>query len=92
MSSVSAMCTRATVLSTEMPSIIVMLNPAIVSRVSAALCAAGLRNVGTPLLTASTPVSDVQPDAKARSSRMTRATPAGLLPTKPRSADSATGA
>ena len=37
--------------------------------VLAALRALGLRNAGTPLLIASTPVSAVQPDANARRSR-----------------------
>ena len=66
-------------LSQEIPSIIAMLNPPMISRVTAALCGLGARNVGTPLLTASTPVNDVQPDAKARSSRMMRAAPAGSV-------------
>lgn len=75
-----------------MPIIIAMLSPPIASRVSDALCALGLRKVGTPLLTASTPVSEVQPEAKARSSRMISATPVGSVGTKPKPADSATGA
>ena len=39
--------------------------------VSAALRLLGLRKAGTPLLIASTPVNAVQPDAKARTSRIT---------------------
>ena len=43
--------------------------------VVAAFLLFGLRNAGTPLLMASTPVSAVQPDEKALSSRKTRARP-----------------
>ena len=43
------------------------------TRVKLALTASGLRKAGTPLLTASIPVSAVQPDEKARSSRWRRA-------------------
>ena len=57
-------------LSLVIPANITMASPPMISRVTAALCGLGARNVGTPLLTASTPVNDVQPDAKARSSRM----------------------
>ena len=74
-----------------MPSIMAMLNPPISSSVAEALCAFGLRNVGTPLLTASTPVSEVQPEANARSSRMISAAPVGSVWENPKPADSATG-
>ena len=43
--------------------------------VVAAFLLFGLRNAGTPLLIASTPVSAVQPEENARSSRKIRATP-----------------
>ena len=74
-----------------MPTIIAMLRAAMMIRVEEALRLFGFRKVGTPLLTASTPVSEVQPDANARSSRMISAAPAGLTSTKPKLADSATG-
>ncbi len=41
----------------------------------AAFLLLGLRNAGTPLLIASTPVRAVQPEENARSSRNSRATP-----------------
>ena len=44
--------------------------------VVAAFLLFGLRNAGTPLLIASTPVSAVQPEENARSSRNTSANPA----------------
>ena len=43
--------------------------------VVAAFLLLGLRNAGTPLLIASTPVSAVQPEENARSSRKISATP-----------------
>ena len=43
--------------------------------VVAAFLLLGLRNAGTPLLIASTPVRAVQPEENARSSRNSRATP-----------------
>ena len=43
--------------------------------VVAAFLLLGLRKAGTPLLIASTPVSAVQPEENARSSRKIRATP-----------------
>lgn len=62
--------------------------------VVAALRLFGLRKLGTPLLTASTPVSAVHPEANARSATATRASPPSACPaagstTNP--ADSATG-
>ena len=45
------------------------------SRVVAAFFDFGLRNAGTPLLMASTPVSAAQPDENARSSRKAPASP-----------------
>lgn len=69
-----------------------MLNPPIISSVNEALRGFGVRNVGTPLLTASTPVSVVQPDANAPSSRMISAAPVGSVWANPNPADSATGA
>ncbi len=46
--------------------------------VLAALSLLGLRKAGTPLEMASTPVSAVQPDEKARASRNTRAAPVNV--------------
>jgi hypothetical protein len=43
--------------------------------VVAAFLLFGLRNAGTPLLIASTPVSAVQPEENARSSRKTSSSP-----------------
>ena len=45
------------------------------ARVVAAFWLLGLRNAGTPLAIASTPVSAVQPDAKARRARKANASP-----------------
>ena len=45
------------------------------SSVVAAFLLLGLRKAGTPLLIASTPVSAVHPEEKARSSRNSSATP-----------------
>ena len=87
----SAMWTPDQVLRKAIPAIIAMLSPAITRRVVDALRLLGLRKLGTPLLTASTPVREVQPEAKARSSRINRAAPVGGRSTKPRLADSATG-
>ena len=50
------------------------------ARVAAALRLLGFLKLGTPLLTASTPVSAVQPEANARSTRATSSRPPrGLL-------------
>ena len=46
-------------------------SPPMITSVRAALRLLGLRKAGTPLLIASTPVSAVQPDAKARIARKT---------------------
>ena len=85
------MCTPDQVERKASPAIIEMLRTAITISVVAALRLFGLRKVGTPLLTASTPVSEVQPEANARSSRMISAAPVGDTSTNPRLADSATG-
>ena len=45
------------------------------ARVVAAFWLLGLRNAGTPLAIASTPVSAVQPEANARRARKTNARP-----------------
>ena len=45
------------------------------ARVVAAFLLLGLRNAGTPLAIASTPVRAVQPEANARSARKTKARP-----------------
>ena len=50
-----------------MPANIVIASPPMITRVVAALRAFGGWKLGTPLLTASTPVSAVQPLANARS-------------------------
>ena len=50
-----------------MPTNITIVMPPMMASVAAALSALGLRKLGTPLLTASTPVSAVQPEANARS-------------------------
>ena len=52
-----------------MPTNMVTAMAPIATSVRAALRLLGLRNDGTPLLIASTPVSAVQPEAKARSAR-----------------------
>ncbi len=49
------------------------------SRVVAAFLLLGFLNAGTPLLIASTPVSAVQPEENARSTRKTVASPPKLL-------------
>ena len=59
-----------------MPSIIVTASPPIKASVVAALRDLGLRNAGTPLEMASTPVSAADPEENARNSRNTRARPA----------------
>src|SRR5665811_308853 len=82
---------RDIALRAAMPIIIAMLSPAMESSVAEALRLLGGRKVGTPLLTASTPVSAVQPEANARSSRMMSAAPTGPPCEKPSDADSATG-
>ena len=46
-----------------------------ITRVEAALRLFGFSNAGTPFETASTPVSAVQPEANARSSRKTTSRP-----------------
>ena len=64
--------------------------------VVAAFCGLGLRKAGTPLEIASTPVSAVHPWEKARSTSITRASPARFVSpgsaAMPYWADSATGA
>ena len=50
------------------PTNITIVSPPMIASVLAALRAFGFLKFGTPLLTASTPVSAVQPEAKARSS------------------------
>ena len=52
--------------------------PPISASVVAAFLLFGGLNAGTPLAMASTPVSAVQPDAKARSAKNTSASPAML--------------
>ncbi len=58
-----------------MPANIVTERKPIAASVVAAFFALGLRKAGTPLLIASTPVSAVQPEAKARMASSTRASP-----------------
>ena len=65
----SAMCTRVTTASAVMPANMTIASPPMIVSVVAALRAFGSSKLGTPLLTASTPVSAVQPLAKARNAR-----------------------
>ena len=63
------------------------------AKVAAALRLLGSLKLGTPLLTASTPVNAVQPEANARStSARTTSPPACSSAWIPNDADSATGA
>ncbi len=75
----SAMWTWLTSASTVIPTNMVTARNAIPSSVRAALRLLGRRNAGTPLLIASTPVSAVQPLAKARRISSTARTPVVLL-------------
>ncbi|GAA3215405.1 hypothetical protein GCM10020256_16980 [Streptomyces thermocoprophilus] len=59
-----------------MPQNIVTASRPIIASVVAAFFDFGLRNAGTPLEIASTPVSAAQPEENARSSRNTKAKPA----------------
>ena len=61
--------------SATIDSSIVMATMPMRSSVVAAFLLLGLRNAGTPLLIASTPVSAAHPDEKARSMRKARANP-----------------
>lgn len=61
--------------STVIPKNMVTESPPMIASVMAALRLFGLAKAGTPLLTASTPVSAVQPEAKARRARKTSAIP-----------------
>lgn len=72
----SAMRTLVTAASAMMPQNMVTASRPIIASVVAAFFDLGLRNAGTPLEIASTPVSAAQPEEKARSSRKTRAKPA----------------
>ena len=62
--------------SAVIPTNIAIAMPPISASVVAAFLLFGLRNAGTPLAIASTPVSAVQPEANARSARKTKARPA----------------
>ena len=59
-----------------MPANIATVSPPMIASVPAALRLLGFLKLGTPLLTASTPVSAVQPEANARSTRPTSSSPA----------------
>ena len=61
--------------SAVMPTNIVMAVLPMSASVRAAFRLLGLRNAGTPLAIASTPVSAVQPEAKARSTKKAKARP-----------------
>ena len=71
-------CTWAASASAVTPTNIVTAIPPSSASVVAAFLLFGGLNAGTPLLIASTPVSAVQPEAKARSSRKTSAS-AGVV-------------
>ena len=76
-----------------MPTNITMVSPPMIASVAAALRARGCRKLGTPLLTASTPVRAVHPDEKARRTRTTTRRPVtSPVGRTPMSADSARGA
>ncbi len=70
------MCTWLTRASAVIPANMATAIPPSRASVVAAFLLLGLRNAGTPLLIASTPVSAVQPEEKARRIRNTRARPA----------------
>ena len=72
---VSVKCTCEVIASAVMPTNMTMARTPMIMSVPAALWLFGLRKFGTPLLTASTPVSAVQPDAKARNNNRPRAMP-----------------
>ena len=69
------MCTCEAIASAVIPANIVIDSAPMITSVAAALRLCGFSKAGTPLETASTPVSAVQPEAKARKSRKTRAIP-----------------
>ena len=73
------MCTFAMTANVVMPANIVIASTPMMASVAAALPPLGGRKFGTPLLTASTPVSAVQPWANARSSNRTRNAPPVLV-------------
>ena len=69
------MCTWVTTASAVMPANMVIASAPMIASVAAALRLFGCWKLGTPLLTASTPVSAVQPQANARSARNTVSSP-----------------
>ena len=71
----AAACTWEISASAVMPANMATAMPPSSARVVAAFLLLGFLNAGTPLLIASTPVSAVQPEEKARSSRKTSAKP-----------------
>ena len=71
----SAMWTSAAIASAVIPANIVIARIPIATSVAAAFLAFGDLKAGTPFETASTPVSAVQPDAKARRTRKTTSKP-----------------
>ena len=71
----SAMCTSAIIARAVMPANIVVASSPMRTSVIAALLLLGGSNPGTPLDTASTPVSAVHPEAKALSTRKTVSSP-----------------
>ena len=62
-----------------MPTNMATVSAPMMASVAAALRLFGFLKLGTPLLTASTPVRAVQPDAKARSTSATSRRPLGVL-------------
>src|SRR3954451_7192125 len=73
------MWTLATTASAVIPGSIVTASAPMITRVVAALRLLGSSKAGTPLETASTPVSAVHPDANARKARKTSARPAACV-------------
>src|ERR1700730_3076953 len=75
-----------------MPANMVIASTPMITRVPAAFLLLGGLKLGTPLLTASTPVSAVQPWANARSTSATRSSPLVFWVARiPKCADSAIG-
>src|SRR5215213_4933460 len=71
----AATCTLVIRASAVIPTKMTIVRPPMIASVAAALRLDGFRKLGTPLLTASTPVSAVHPDANARSSSSASSSP-----------------
>ena len=86
------MCTRVASARAVIPANIVTVSAPMMVSVAAAFRLLGARKFGTPLLTASTPVRAVLPEANDRSTiPITTSGPTEPIPGRPRLADSATG-